>query len=131
MSNSLKSIVREFFAATSTVDAEKLAEFFSADAVYTDGPRGTYIGIEAIRAELEAQAQVTPNLVVDVTTLAAEGGTVFVERVDSFEVAGTWFTLEVVGVFEFDGEDKIKRFRDYYDLQSLMDKVAAALGQSA
>jgi limonene-1,2-epoxide hydrolase len=34
--------------------------------------------------------------------------------------------LEVVGVFEIDGSGLIKRLRDYYDLQSLMDRVAAA-----
>jgi limonene-1,2-epoxide hydrolase len=94
--------------------------------VYIDGPRGTYSGIDAIRAALEAQVQVTPSLTVDVKTLAVDGTTVFIERVDSFEVEGKSFGLEVVGVFELDGDGKIKRFRDYYDLQSLMDEVAAA-----
>jgi limonene-1,2-epoxide hydrolase len=132
MSDSPESVVRQFFAAASTTsDVDKLAGFFSTDAVYTDGPRGTYSGIDAIRAELEAQAQVTPNLVIDVKTLVVDGTTVFAERVDKFDVQGKWFDLEVVGVFEVDGDGKIKRFRDYYDLQSLMDKVAAAFAESA
>jgi limonene-1,2-epoxide hydrolase len=126
MSDSPESVVRKFFAATHTSDVAELAEFFSADAVYTDGPRGTYTGIDAIRAALEAQVQVTPSLAVDVKTLVVDGTTVFAERVDNFEAQGKWFALEVVGVFEIDGDGKIKRFRDYYDLQSLIDEVTAA-----
>jgi limonene-1,2-epoxide hydrolase len=125
MSDSPGSVVRQFLAATHTSDVEQLAGFFSVDAVYVDGPRGTYSGIDAIRAALEAQVQVTPSLTVDVKTLVVDGTTVFAERVDSFEVQGKWFALEVVGVFELDDDGKIKRFRDYYDLQSLMDEVAA------
>ena len=131
MSDSPESVVRQFLAATHTSDVDELAGFFSADAVYTDGPRGTYSGIDAIRAALEAQVQVTPSLVVDMKTLVVDGTTVFAERVDSFEVQGKWFGLEVVGVFELDGDGKIKRFRDYYDLQSLMDEVTAAFAESA
>jgi limonene-1,2-epoxide hydrolase len=131
MSDSPESVVRQFFAAASTSDVDKLAGLFSADAVYTDGPRGTHSGIDAIRAEFEEQVQVTPNLVIDVKTLVVDGTTVFAERVDKFEVEGKWFALEVVGVFEVDGDGKIKRFRDYYDLQSLMDEVTAAFAESA
>ncbi|MDT5120360.1 MAG: limonene,2-epoxide hydrolase [Mycobacterium sp.] len=75
--------------------------------------------------------QVTPSLVVDMKTLVVDGATVFAERIDSFEVQGKWFGLEVVGVFELDGDGKIKRFRDYYDLQSLVDQVTAAFAESA
>jgi limonene-1,2-epoxide hydrolase len=131
MSDSPESVVRQFLAATHTSDVDELAGFFSAGAVYIDGPRGTYRGIDAIRAALEAQVQVTPSLVVDVKTLVVDATTVFAERVDRFEVEGKWFALEVVGVFELDGDGKIKRFRDYYDLQSLMDEVAGAFSQSA
>jgi limonene-1,2-epoxide hydrolase len=125
MSDSPGSIVRQFLAATHASDVDELAGFFSVDAVYIDGPRGTYNGIDAIRAALEAQVQVTPSLSVDVKTLVVDGTTVFAERIDSFEVQGKWFALEVVGVFVLDDDGKIKRLRDYYDLQSLMDEVAA------
>ena len=131
MSDSPESVVRQFFAAARTPDVDELAGFFSADAVYTDGPRGTYSGIDAIRAEIEAQVQVSPSVGVDVKTLVVDGTTVFAERVDSFEMQGKWFALEVVGVFEIDADGKIKRFRDYYDLQSLMDEITAAFPESA
>jgi limonene-1,2-epoxide hydrolase len=131
MNHSPESVVQQFLAAIHTSDADELAGLFASDAVYVDGPRGTYTGIDAIRTALETQEQVTPSLVVDIKTLAASGSTVFAERVDSFEVQGKWFALEVVGVFVVDGHGKIKRFRDYYDLQSLMDQVTAAFVESA
>ena len=127
MSDSAEQVVRRFLAALKRSDVDELVSFFSDDAVWTDGPRGTYRGVDAIRAEIESQVQLVPSLTVEVKNLVATGGTVMVERVDTFEAQGKSFDLEVVGVFEIDGGRLIKRLRDYYDLQSLMDRVAAAL----
>jgi limonene-1,2-epoxide hydrolase len=71
--------------------------------------------------------KVTPCTVVDVKTLVANGGTVMAERVDNFDVQGKPFGLEVAAVFEVDGSGRIKRWRDYYDLRSIQDRIAAAL----
>ena len=127
MSGSAEQVVRQFLAALKRSDVDELVSFFSDDAVWTDGPRGTYRGVDAIRAEIESQVQLVPSLTVEVKNLVATGGIVMVERVDTFEAQGKSFDLEVVGVFEIDGGRLIKRLRDYYDLQSLMDRVAAAL----
>jgi limonene-1,2-epoxide hydrolase len=131
MSGSPESVVRQFFAAVREPNVDELAGFFSADAVYIDGPRGTYSGIDAIRAEFESMVQVSPSVVVDIKTLVTDGTTVIAERVDSFEMQGKWFDMDVVGVFEVDGQGKIKRYRDYYDLQSLTDKIASAFAESS
>jgi limonene-1,2-epoxide hydrolase len=95
-------------------------------AVYTDGTRGVYRGIDAIKAEFQSMVTVVQSLTIEVKTLVANGATVMAERVDTFETQGKSFDLEVVGVFEVDGDGRIKRFRDYYDLKSLTDHVAAA-----
>jgi limonene-1,2-epoxide hydrolase len=126
VSDSAEQVVRQFLAALKRSDVDELVGFFSDDAVWTDGPRGTYRGVNAIRAEIESQVQLVPSLTVEVENLVATGGTVMVERADTFETQGKSFDLEVVGVFEIDGSGLIKRLRDYYDLQSLMDRVAAA-----
>jgi limonene-1,2-epoxide hydrolase len=83
-------------------------------------------GVDAIRAEIESQVQLVPSLTVDVKNLVETGGIVVVERADTFETQGKSLDLEVVGVFEIDGSGLIKRLRDYYDLNTLMDRVAAA-----
>jgi limonene-1,2-epoxide hydrolase len=126
VSDSAEQVVRQFLAALKRSEVDELVSFFSDDAVWTDGPRGTYRGVDAIRAEIESQVQLVPSLTVEVKNLVAAGGTVMVERADTFETQGKSFDLEVVGVFEIDGSGLIKRLRDYYDLNSLMDRVAAA-----
>ena len=126
VSDSAEQVVRQFLAALKRSDVDELVSFFSDDAVWTDGPRGTYRGVDAIRAEIESQVQVVPSFTVEVKNLVATGGTVMVERADTFETQGKSFDLEVVGVFEIDGSSLIKRLRDYYDLTSLMDRVTAA-----
>ena len=126
MSDSAEQVVRQFLTALKQSDVNELVSFFSDDAVWTDGPRGTYRGVDAIRAEIESQVQLVPSLTVEVKNLVATGGTVMVERADTFETQGKSFDLEVVGVFEIDDSGLIKRLRDYYDLSSLMDRVSAA-----
>jgi limonene-1,2-epoxide hydrolase len=126
VSDSAEQVVRQFLTALKQSDVDELVSFFSDDAVWTDGPRGTYRGVDAIRAEIESQVQLVPSLTVEVKNLVATGGTVMVERADTFETQGKSFDLEVVGVFEIDGSGLIKRLRDYYDLSSLMDRVSAA-----
>ena len=99
--------------------------------MYTDEPRGIHHGIGAIKAELQSFVKVTPSTIVDVKTLVANGGTVMAERVDNFEIQGKPFGLEVAAVFEVDGSGRIKRWRDYYDLRSIEDRIAAALARQA
>jgi len=126
VSEAAEQVVRRFLATLKRSDVSELVSFFSADAVWTDGPRGTYRGVDAIRTEIESQVQLVPSLTVQVRNLVASGGTVMVERADTFETQGKSFDLEVVGVFEVDGNGRIARLRDYYDLNSLMDRIAAA-----
>ena len=126
MSDSAESVVRKFHAAWLQSDLDELVSFFSNDAVYTDGPRGTHRGIDAIRAELGAMVKIVPSTAIDIKKLVANGGTVMVERVDSFKIEGRLFDLEVAAVFEVDNDGRITRWRDYYDLKSIADRTAGA-----
>jgi hypothetical protein len=47
-----------------------MAGLFSDDAVHTDGPRGTYRGIDAIRAELTAMGQIDMRFLEERVTAA-------------------------------------------------------------
>ena len=123
MSASAESVVRKFLAANLQSDVDELIGFFSDDAVYTDGPRGAHRGIDAIRAEFREIVEIVPSTAIDIKTLVADSDTVIVERVDNFEIGGKPFRLEVVGVFEIDNNGRIKRWRDYYDLQSIAEQT--------
>jgi limonene-1,2-epoxide hydrolase len=127
MADSAESVVRHFMDTWPRSDIDEIVAFFSDDAVYTDGPRGTYRGAEAIKAEMLSLLEMVPSTTADVKNLVASGGLVMVERVDIFEMAGKTFDVEITGVFEVRDDGRITRWRDYYDMRSLEERVAAAL----
>jgi limonene-1,2-epoxide hydrolase len=126
MSESAESVIRTYLAAWRRSDVDELCSFFTDDAVYTDGPRGVHRGIDAIRAELGAMVKMIPSTDIDTKTLVANCGTVMVERVDNFDIAGKPFDMDVAAVFEVDNDGRITRWREYYDLKSIQDRIAAA-----
>ena len=126
MPGSAESVIRNFLACFPASDVDEVVGFFSDDAVYIDGPRGVHKGVNAIRAELQSQLEMVPNTTVEIMTLAASGGTVLTERVDICEIAGQSVPMEVVGVFDVDSEGRITRWRDYYDLPTLVQQFTAA-----
>jgi limonene-1,2-epoxide hydrolase len=125
MGDSAGTVVRKFFAAFLQSDVAELVSFFSDDAVYIDGPRGVHRGIDAIRSEFAALAQMVPSTTVDIKFLAMDGRAVLVERTEHFEVGGKPIDHDVVGVFEVNEDGQFTRWRDYYDVTSLMERVAA------
>ena len=54
----------------------------------------------------------------------SSGNSVMNERVDRFEINGTWVELPVVGVFEVNDDDRITLWRDYFDLETYMRQMA-------
>jgi limonene-1,2-epoxide hydrolase len=81
---------------------DELVSYFDDDAVWIDGPRGVHRGVDAITAALEADiAMGFPSVfTIEVKSLVAEDGTVMMERVDSFSMAGKPFSMdqEILGL---------------------------------
>ena len=127
MSDSAEQVVRKFMDTWPRSDVDEIVSFFSDDAVHTDGPRGTYRGVDAIKAELLSMLELVPSTTAHVNNLVASDGLVMVERVDDFEMMGKTFDVEIMGVFEVNGDGRITRWRDYYDMRSLEERVAAAM----
>ena len=126
MTDSAESVIRKFLGCFSRSDVDELVGFFSDDAIYIDGPRGVHRGIDAIRTEFQSIVAMVPSTSVEIKSLATSDGTVLTERVDNFEVGGKQIGMEVVGVFDVDSEGRITRWRDYYDLPTLVEQVTAA-----
>ena len=120
------SVVRRFLVAWVRADVDELAAFFSGEAVWSEGARGVHHGVGAIRKELERLAGKVPSTTVEVKAMAADGGTVLVERLDRFELSGKPFALPVSGVLEVADHSRISRWRDYYDSGSLVEPFRAA-----
>jgi limonene-1,2-epoxide hydrolase len=122
MSVSPESVARNFMASWEN-GSKRLDDFLSEDAVYAD-PRGVQIGLPAIKKLLEREIQA--GTTVEIKSIASNGGTVMVERVDTFPVAGKPFSLECVGVFEVGDDGRINRWREYFDWKSVTDRLKAA-----
>jgi limonene-1,2-epoxide hydrolase len=125
MRDSPESVARSFLASWENASVEKLSGFFSEDAVFTD-PRGVQSGLDAIKKLWEGDLQMTPSTTVDIRSIASNGGTVMVERVDTWPMQGKTLSLENVGVFEVGGDGLIKRYSYYYDSKSIADQLKAA-----
>jgi limonene-1,2-epoxide hydrolase len=83
--------------------------------------------VDAIRSELEAElAMGFGNVMIDVNSLVANGGTVMMEGVENYRIGGKPFSLEVMGAFDIDADGRIRRWRYSYDLRSIMDQIEAA-----
>jgi limonene-1,2-epoxide hydrolase len=111
----IDAFVGAFVAAWPTRDAGALADFFTEDAVYRNGPLEPIVGRAAILGALEAFMEVGGRVSVDMLHVVADGGLVMTERVDYLEVDGRSVVLPVAGVFELAGP-RIKAWRDYFDL---------------
>jgi limonene-1,2-epoxide hydrolase len=125
MGDSPESVVRDFVASWEDASVEKLSGFLSEDAVFKD-PRGVQSGREAIKKLWEGDLQMTPSTTVDIKSIASNGGTVMVERVDRFPIDGKPFSLEICGVFEVADDGLITGYREYFDSKSIVDQLKAA-----
>jgi limonene-1,2-epoxide hydrolase len=125
-----ESVVRDFLAAWSEPDRDRLARFLSDDAVWVDGPQGIRRGANEILDVLTGQLAVGGGVAPTIATLVADGGTVMVEWHGGLIINGTRIPTTVMAVFEVEDE-YIKEMREAYDLQSLLDQMQAATGDAS
>jgi len=117
------AVVRAFFRAYEGGDLEATMSFFHA--VYTDGSRGVHVGADAIRVVMTDMMPTAPNVTREVTRTVADERTVMIERVDHFDYEGKTIRCEIAVAFDVDGERRITRWRDYYDMGSIRDQILA------
>jgi uncharacterized protein (TIGR02246 family) len=82
------AFVDAFVAAWPTGEASGLAEFFTGDAPYRNGPLDPVAGRTAILAALEVFMGVGGRVSVDMVHVVAVGELVMTERIESLEVDG-------------------------------------------
>ena len=119
------SIVRSFMAHMETLNYDAALELVTHDIEYTNIPMGTVHGPSGIRAVLEPFFGPTISNEWVIRSVAVNGSTVFMERLDRHQLPGGWAELPVVGVFEL-RDDKIASWRDYFDLATIQNGFAAA-----
>lgn len=114
-------IVTAFLDAMARKDYDAGLAFVADDCEYENLPMGRVTGPGGVRSVLEPFFG--PVLENDLRILrqAAQGSTVFLERLDRHRLPDRWVELPVTGVFEVRG-GKIAVWREYFDLATLMQR---------
>jgi limonene-1,2-epoxide hydrolase len=122
MASENERIVNEFCKTWSTLNIDKVMEYFTDDAVYHNIPLKPARGRSEIRKTIDGFMPGTTAAEFKILNSAAAGSIVFNERVDSFVVNGKHVSVPVVGVFEL-SDGKIKAWRDYFDLPTYVNQI--------
>jgi limonene-1,2-epoxide hydrolase len=122
MATENERVVDEFCKTWTTLNIDKVMEFFTDDAVYHNIPLKPAKGKAEIRKTIDGFMPGTTKIEFKILSTASAGATVLNERVDSFIVNGNHVAVPVAGVFEISGR-KIKAWRDYFDLQTYVNQL--------
>ena len=123
-----EKVVRDFCGAWERLDVDAGLGYMSADAVYHNVPLQPLVGQQAIRGFLEGFFSLATSCRFEVLTVVTDGNRVVTERLDSFGFPDKDLDrLPVLGIFEFDADGKICSWREYFDLQTWVDKGGPAI----
>ena len=111
--------IRDFIQAWSTLDAEKLAGYFTEDGTYHNIPAQPVSGRANVQKFIAGFISTWTETTWDVLNLCGSGDLVFAERLDRTRTTRGDVDLPCVGVFEMHN-GKIRIWRDYFDLGTYM-----------
>jgi len=116
-------IVRDFVNAWSTLDVDRIVDFFAEDGVYHNMPIAPVVGRSQLRAFIARFVKDWTATEWEIVTLVESGDVVVAERVDRTKVGDELVELPCCGVFEImDG--KIRIWRDYFDMATYTRSLA-------
>ena len=110
-----ETIIREFIAAWSNLDADELSAYFTEDGTYYNMPTQPISGRDNVRNFIANFMQPWESTDWEILNLLVEGDVVMVERVDHTVALGNEIDLPCLGYFLME-DGKIKMWRDYFDL---------------
>jgi limonene-1,2-epoxide hydrolase len=119
--------VNEFIARVCRFDLDGACELVTDDVEYDNVPMGKNFGPEGIKSVLGLMASGLDQAEWVIHRQVAAGTIVMNERTDRFGAGGKWMELPVAGVFEVH-DGKISLWRDYFDMGTFNDQLAAMAG---
>jgi limonene-1,2-epoxide hydrolase len=120
--------VNEFIRRVVAVDLDAACELVADDIEYDNVPMGKNHGPDELRAFLQPMTAGLDEVEFVTHRQTATGSIVMNERTDRFRVGEKWIELPVAGVFEIDADGKIALWRDYFDMATFNDQLAALSG---
>jgi limonene-1,2-epoxide hydrolase len=116
---SADAVVTEFCTLWSQPDPEKLADWFTEDAVYHNIPMPPAEGRQAIKEFIAGFVAAVDGIDFQVHRQLSTGNVVMNERTDVMRFTnGSELPLPVMGVFEV-RDGKIAVWRDYFDMATV------------
>lgn len=117
-----ETIIREFIAAWSRLDAVELVAYFTHDGVYHNMPTEPVSGKDNLLKFIGGFIANWSSTDWDIINLLADGDIVMVERLDKTRVGDKAVDLPCFGIFEMAG-GKIKVWRDYFDMGTFVKSL--------
>ena len=119
---SLPPVLDEFLAAIEKRDVEAVRACFTEDATYaTAVPLPALVGRDAIVKLFGQLLGQVGSARFEILAYAVDGDRVWTERIDHFTFGDRPVSIEVMGIFELDG-DRIKAVRDYVDMNTWRER---------
>jgi limonene-1,2-epoxide hydrolase len=119
MTSSAEDVVTEFCKLWATPDAEKLAGYFTEDAVYHNIPMQPVHGRTAIKEFIDGFTVALDSIDFRIHRQLSNGLLVMNERTDVLRRKdGGEMHLPVAGVFEI-RDERIAAWRDYFDMAAI------------
>ncbi len=110
-------LVEEFVEAWHERDLDRIVGFRADDVEYHNVPGEPIFGLEGTRASLAHLLGMITGLRWEVLNMAETAdGTVLYEKIENYEINGVWVALRCMITLEFDDDDKIDKWRAYFDL---------------
>ncbi len=118
-------VVTAFIEAIERIDIDAAVEMLGEDISYENVPMQPITGRDAVRATLAGFLGVASAVEWPVSSQFESGNRVANERVDRFKIGEGWLEMPVAGFFEVNDDGLITLWRDYFDLATYTDQMAA------
>jgi limonene-1,2-epoxide hydrolase len=122
-------IVNAFIAAIEAKDVGTAATFAADDISYENVPIDPIVGSDAMSKSLERILSGASEVEWRIVSQFECGSTVINERIDRFCNNGQWMELPVAGFFELNDAGKITLWRDYFDMNTYVSRLATVQGK--
>jgi limonene-1,2-epoxide hydrolase len=117
--------VTAFIQAIERLDIDGAVAILSDDVLYENVPMNPIAGREGVRAALAGFLGSASQVAWPVSSQFEHGNRVVNERVDRFKIGEGWLEMPVAGFFDVNDQGLITLWRDYFDLATYTDQMAA------
>lgn len=121
--NENERIVRDFIAAWSTLNVDRIVGYFTDDGVYHNIMLQPVAGRDNLRKFIQGFVKSWSATDWEIRTLISKGDIVIAERVDRTSLGAKQVALPCCGVFELK-DGKIREWRDYFDMATYTKAIA-------